>query len=184
MRWQRSGRATGRPRTAWPWPGAAPSRHCAGPVRLARGARGQPGDSVAGLERSARQMPCRSSWASCCATAALARACGRTCGRRSRTMARGRRTRCGRRASCATCSASACTRSPWRARCGIPAEVLKHNGRAALLALAALSHFSGRDISLYALGGKALPVKLRAPARRLRRLAGGSAPLCPGERAG
>ena len=44
----------------------------------------------------------------------------------------------------------------------IPAEVFKHNGRATLLAFAALSHFAGRNIGLYDLGGKALPVKLRA----------------------
>jgi len=44
----------------------------------------------------------------------------------------------------------------------VPAELFKHSGRTTLLAFAALASFSGRDLSLYRLGGAATPLKLRA----------------------
>ena len=44
----------------------------------------------------------------------------------------------------------------------VPAGLFEHSGRNTLLAFAALASFSGRDLSLYKLGGEAIPLKLRA----------------------
>ena len=44
----------------------------------------------------------------------------------------------------------------------VPAELLEHSGRATLVGFAALACFTGRDLSLYKLGGKPVPLKLRA----------------------
>jgi hypothetical protein len=44
----------------------------------------------------------------------------------------------------------------------VPAEMFKHSGRTTLIGFAALACFSGRDLSLYELGGRPMPLKLRA----------------------
>ena len=44
----------------------------------------------------------------------------------------------------------------------VPTELFEHSGRTTLLAFAALASFSGRDLSLYKLGGEVIPLKLRA----------------------
>ena len=44
----------------------------------------------------------------------------------------------------------------------VPVGLFEHSGRNTLLAFAALASFSGRDLSLYRLGGVAIPLKLRA----------------------
>ena len=44
----------------------------------------------------------------------------------------------------------------------VPAELFQHSGRTTLVGFAALASFSGRDLGLYELGGKLVPLKLRA----------------------
>jgi hypothetical protein len=44
----------------------------------------------------------------------------------------------------------------------VPVDLFRHPGRTTLLAFAALAGFSGRDLSLYGLGVKVVPLKLRA----------------------
>jgi hypothetical protein len=44
----------------------------------------------------------------------------------------------------------------------VPADLFKQSGRTTLIAFAALACFSGRDLSLYKLGGELVPIKLRA----------------------
>lgn len=61
-----------------------------------------------------------------------------------------------------TCSVSAIDAEPVGGMTRMPVDLFKHSGRTTLLGFAALASLSGRDLSLYGLGGAVLPLKLRA----------------------